>query len=62
MTAIADINFWRGDWAQGYVSTQIWDFPSDSLSPRILSLKSFSIPLGISYTKFAILDITFTCG
>ena len=53
-------NFWRGGWALGYVSTQIWDAPNISLFPKTLSLKLF----GNSYTKFAILDITFrfTCG
>ena len=37
-----------------------WDFSKMFLFPKILSLKSF----GNSYTKFAILDITyhFTCG
>ena len=30
-------NFWKGDWALGYVSTQIWDFPNISLFPKILS-------------------------
>ena len=42
------------------VSTKIWDFANISLFPKILSLKSF----GNSYTKFAILGITFrfTCG
>ena len=33
-------NFWKGDWALGYVSTQIWDFSNISLFPKILSLKS----------------------
>ena len=49
------LNLRKGNWALGYVSTQIWDFPNISLF-----LKSF----GNSYTKFAILDITFrlTCG
>ena len=56
-------NFWKGDWALGYVSTQIWDFPNIFLFPKILSLKSFGNSWGSSYTKFAILDITFrfTC-
>ena len=53
-------NFWNGDWALGYVSTQIWDFPNISLFPKILlSLKSCGNPWGNSYTKFAILDVTF---
>ena len=49
-----------GDWALGYVCAQIWDFPNISLFPRILRLKLF----GNSYTKFALVDITFrfTCG
>ena len=34
-------NFWNEDWALGYVSTKIWDFPNISLFPKILSLKSF---------------------
>ena len=57
-------NFWKGDWALGYVSTQIWDFPNISLFPKILSLKSFGNLWGNSYTMFAILDRTFhfTCG
>ena len=57
-------NFWKGVWALGYVSTQIWDFPNISLFPKILSLKSFGNSWGNSYTKFAILDITFhfACG
>ena len=48
------------DWALGYVCAQVWDFPNISLFPRILSLKLF----GNSYTKFALVDITFrfTCG
>ena len=41
------------------VSTQIWDFPNISLFSRILSLKSFGNSWGNSYTKFAVLDITF---
>ena len=46
------------------VSTQIWDFPNISLFPKILSLMSFGSLWGNSYTKFAILDITFrfACG
>ena len=57
-------NFWKGDWVLGYVSTQIWDFPNISLFPKILSVKSFGNSWDNSYTKFAILDITFrfTCG
>ena len=53
-------DFGGGDWALGYVCAQIWDFPNISLFPRILSLKLF----GNSYTKFALVDITFrfTCG
>ena len=54
------VDFGGGDWALGYVCAQIWDFPNISLFPRILSLKLF----GNSYTKFALVDITFrfTCG
>ena len=57
-------NLWKEDWALGYVSTQIWDFPNIFLFPKILSLKLFGNSWGNSYTKFAILDITFcfTCG
>ena len=57
-------NLWKGDWALGYVSIQIWDFPNISLFPKILILKWFGNSWGNSYTKFAILDITFrfTCG
>ena len=46
------------------VSTQIWDFPNVSLSPKILNLKLFGNSWENSYTKFAKLDITlrFTCG
>ena len=53
-------NFWGGNWALRYVSTEISDFPDISLFPKVLSLKSF----GNSFTKFALLDITFrfTCG
>ena len=60
LTAAAGLWFWGGDWALGYVCAQIWDFPNISLFPRILSLKLF----GNSYTKFALVDITFrfTCG
>ena len=57
-------NFWEGDWALAYVSTQIWDFPNISLLPKIPRLKLFTNSWGNLYTKFAILDITFhfTCG
>ena len=30
---------WKGDWALGYVSTQIWAFSNISLFPKILNLK-----------------------
>ena len=30
-----------GDWALGYISSQIWDFPNVYLFPGILSLKLF---------------------
>ena len=61
---LAKLNFWKGDWGLGYVFTQIWDFRNISLFPKILSLKLFGNSWGNSYTKFAILDITFrfTCG
>ena len=61
---LPEFNFWGGDWALGYVCTQIWDFPNISLFSKILSLKSFGNSWGSSYTKFSILDITFrfTCG
>ena len=36
LTAIAKFSFWKGDWALGYVSTQIWNFPNISLFPKIL--------------------------
>ena len=52
-------NFWKGDRALGYVTTQIWDFPNICLFPNILSLKSFGNSFGNSYSKFAILVITF---
>ena len=57
-------NFWKGDWALGYVSTQLWDFTDISLFPKILTLKSFGNSWGNSYTKFAILAnmFPFTCG
>ena len=55
-------NFWKGDWALGYVSTQIWDFPNISWFPKILSLTSIHNSWGNSYTKFDILDITFCFG
>ena len=57
-------NLWKGNWALGYVSAQICDFPNISLFPKILILKSFGNAWGNLYTKFAILDITFhfTCG
>ena len=52
--------FLKGDSALAYVSTQIWDFSSISHIFKILSPKLF----GNSYTKFAILVITFpfSCG
>ena len=39
LTAIAKFNFWKGDQALSYVSTQIWDFPNISLFPKILKSK-----------------------
>ena len=51
---LPEFNFWKGDWALGYVSTQIWDFPNISWFPKILSLKSFGNWWGNSCTKFAI--------
>ena len=56
--------FWKGDWALGYESTQIWDFRNISLFSKILILKSFGNLWGNSYTKFAVLDTSFrfTCG
>ena len=36
---LSKFNFWMGDWTQGYVSTQIWDFANISLFPKILRLK-----------------------
>ena len=44
-------NFWKGDWALGYVSTQIWNFPTISLFPKILSFKLFCNSWGNSDTK-----------
>ena len=38
-----------GDWALGYVSTQIWDFSNISLFSKILSLKWFGNPRENSY-------------
>ena len=62
LTAIDKFNFWKGDWALGYVSTQIWDFPNISLFPKIL--KSFGNSWGNLYKWFPIIGITFlfTCG
>ena len=58
------LNFWRGGWALGYVSTQIWDLPNISLFPKILSLKLSGDSWGSWYAEFAMLDITFrfACG
>ena len=42
------VNFWKGDWALGYVSTQIWDVPNISLFPKIVTLKSFGNSWGNS--------------
>ena len=49
-------NFWKGDWALGYISTQIYGF--------LRSHKSFGNSWGNSYTTIAILDTMFyfTCG
>ena len=60
----SEFNFWGGDWALGYVSAYIWDVPNIFLFPKILSLELFENPWGNSYSKFAILNITFrfTCG
>ena len=57
-------NFWKGDWALGYVSTQIKYFPNISLFPQIIGLKTFGNSWRNSYTKFTISDVTFrfTCG
>ena len=41
-TAITKFIFWRRDWALGSVSTQISDFSSISLFPKILNLFFFS--------------------
>ena len=60
LTAIAKVWFLEGRPDTGrHVSTQIWYFLSISLFPKIPSLKSFGHSWGNSYTKFAILDITF---
>ena len=48
---LSKFNFWKEDWALGYVSIQIWDFPSISLLPKILSLKLF----GNSWDKYSII-------
>ena len=58
-------DFWKIDWALGYVSSQNWDFPNISAAlPKILSLDPLGNLRGNSYSKFAILDMTFcfTCG
>ena len=56
-------NFFKGDWALGCVSTQIWEFSNIYELPKILGLNSFGILWGNSYSKLAILDIKFhfTC-
>ena len=48
---LSKFSFWKEDWALGYVSIQIWDFPSISLFPKILNLKSF----GNSWGKYSII-------
>ena len=58
---LSKFNFWKGDWALGYIFTQIWVFRNISLFPKIVSLQSFGNLWGNSYTKFAILDITLRC-
>ena len=55
LAVIPKFKFWKGVWALGYVSTQIWDFPNIWLFSKIASLKSFGNLWGNSYTKFAIL-------
>ena len=48
----------KGDWALGYVSTQIWDFPCISLFPNILSLKWFGnlwLIYQVCYTRYHVL-------
>ena len=61
---LSKFNFWKGDWALDYVSTQIWDFSNICLFPKILSLNSFGNSCGNSYTTLVILGIKFlfTCG
>ena len=57
-------NIFKGDWALGYVSTQIWGFPNIFYFPNILSLSSFCNSWSNTYNKFTILDIIFrlACG
>ena len=52
-------SFPKGDWALGYVSAQVWDFLNISLFPKLLSLKLVGNSWGNSYSKFAILNMTF---
>ena len=52
-------NFWRGDWALGYVSSQIWDFPNMSLFPKILILFFFFfLVVGLMSCRSATLEAT----
>ena len=61
LTAIAKVQFLERRLG---IYTQIWDFLNIFLFPKILSLMSFGNLRSNSYTKFAILDITFPspCG
>ena len=61
---LSTFNFWKKDWAIGWISTHIWYFSNISKFPKILNLKSFGNSWANSCTKFVMLDIKyhFTCG
>ena len=41
LLVLTKFSFWEEDWALGYNSMKIWDFPDISKFPKILSLQSF---------------------
>ena len=61
---LPNINFWMGDRAAAYVSTQFWDFFFISYFPKVVTLEPFSDAWSSSYAEFIITDIKFcfTCG
>ena len=61
---LPNINFWMGDRAAAYVSTQFWDFFFISYFPKVVTLEPFSNAWSSSYAEFIITDIKFcfTCG